>query len=73
MKVDEIVSGRLFTVNQVIRIIVSVATSVFVLTMIYNRFLLMEQKIDTLESRLEKKDNRASEDRSNIWNEINKK
>jgi len=73
MKVDEIVSGRLFTVNQVIRIIVSVATSVFVLTMIYNRFLLMEQKIETLEQRLEKKDQRASEDRGNIWNEINKK
>ena len=73
MKVDEIVSGRLFTVNQVVRIIVSVATSVFVLTMIYNRFLLMEQKIETLEQRLEKKDQRASEDRGNIWNEINKK
>lgn len=73
MKSDDIVSGKLFTLNQVVRIIISVAMAVFTITMIWNRFLLMEQEIKTLEDRIEKKDKRASDDRKSIWKEVNKK
>ena len=73
MKTDEIVTGRLFTINQVVRIIVTVATAVFTLTMIYNRFLIMEQQINTLEDRIEKKDTRLKKEQVEQWNAINSK
>ena len=72
MKTD-IVTGKLFTINQVVRIIVTVATAVFTLTTIYNRFLIMEQQINTLEERIEKKDTRLKKEQVEQWNAINSK
>jgi len=68
---NDIITGRLFTLPQVIRIVISVATAVFVLTTIYNRFIFLEQELQVVSDRLEKKTSRIESDNVNQWNAIN--
>jgi len=69
---NDITKKKVWDSNQMIRIISFVAIAVFTLTMIYNRFLIMEKEIETIDLRANKRYERMSSDRQNIWQEINK-
>jgi len=69
---SDITKKKVWDSNQMIRIISFVAIAVFTLTMIYNRFLIMEKEIETIDLRANKRYERMSSDRQNIWQEINK-
>ncbi len=69
---DDITEKRVWNTMQVIRIVAFVAIAVFTLTMIYNRFLIMEATIETNAERENKRDKRSLDDRAAIWQVLNK-
>ncbi len=69
---DDITEKRVWNTMQVMRIVAFVAIAVFTLTMIYNRFLIMEATIETNAERENKRDKRSLDDRAAIWQVLNK-
>jgi len=68
----DITEKRVWNTMQVMRIVAFVAIAVFTLTMIYNRFLIMEATIETNAERENKRDKRSLDDRAAIWQVLNK-
>jgi len=79
---EDITNQKVWSTKQLIIILFFTISSVFSLTMIYARFIYMEQQIEIskeytiqqfkiLNERLEKKTKRIETDNKNQWNAIN--
>ena len=57
---EDVVQKRVWNTKQMIAIVAFAITITFSATMIWGRFLFMENQIQILDERLEKKDNRVN-------------
>ena len=57
---EDVVQKRVWNTKQMITIVAFAITLTFSATMIWGRFLFMENQIQILDERLEKKDNRVN-------------
>jgi len=64
---QDITEQTIWSTKQILTIMFFAISITFYVTMIYNRFLIMEREIDTLSKRLETKDKRSVEDRASLW------
>ena len=68
---QDVTTLKVWSTKQMATILFFTVTAVFSITMIYARFIYMEQQIEILNDRLEKKTKRLETDNENQWSVIN--
>jgi hypothetical protein len=70
-KVNDITKQRVWSTAQLVRIVLAAVFATFTMTLIYTRFLFIENEIGVVSERANKREIRNTSNFNAVWGEIN--